>query len=285
MEQTLFALRGLPGCGKTTWALDFIKAHSTEDHPIIRVEKDIIRAECFPNYQRKDEKEVIRVRDGLIIASLKRGCSVISSDTNLNPIHIRRLEEIARDMGVKFEIVDLTAVPYWECIRRDALRPNPVGEKVISQMYFQWIAPNLPKQPEGLEKVIICDLDGTIAKLNGRNAVTEQHLCGNDLVNYPVAHIVKSCKRRVIWTSGRSAKVRHETEMWLLEHNLYGDKDLLLMRSENDSRPDNVVKRELYEQHIKGRFSVDFALDDRCSIVELWRGLGITCLQVDYGNF
>lgn len=285
MEQTLFVLRGLPACGKSTWALDFIKAHSTDEHPVIRVEKDIIRAECFPNYQRKDEKEVIRVRDGLIIASLKRGCSVISSDTNLNPVHIKRLEEIARSMGVKFEIVDLTAVPYWECIKRDALRPNSVGEKVISQMYFQWIKPNLPKQPQGVEKVVICDLDGTIALLNGRDAVSQQHLCGNDLVNPAVENIIRNCGLRVIFTSGRSAKVRHETELWLLKHNLYGNNDLLLMRPESDSRPDNIVKKELYQQHIEGRFHVLYALDDRSVVCELWRSLGITCLQVDYGNF
>lgn len=281
MDEKLIALRGLPASGKSTWALEYIKANPNT----VRVEKDIIRATYFPNYRRKDEQAVVQLRDTQIIEALKAGKSVICSDTNLNPIHMRRLEEIARNMGVKFEIVDLTAVPYWECIKRDAKRDKPVGEKAIHDMHQRWIEPNLPKQPEGLEKVIICDLDGTIAKLNGRNAVTEQHLCGDDLVNYPVAHIIKSCNRRVIWTSGRSAKVRHETEMWLLKHNLYGNNDLLLMRSDNDARPDDVVKLELYKQHIEGRFSVDFALDDRNSIVSLWRSLGITCLQVDYGNF
>lgn len=285
MEQTLFALRGLPASGKSTWAYDFIKAHSTEEHPILRVEKDLIRAEYFPDYRRKDEKAVIAIRDENIINALKVGYSVISSDTNLNPIHLRRLEEIARNMNVKFEVVDLTAVPYWECIKRDAKRDKPVGEKVISQMYFQWIKPSLPKQPEGVEKVIICDLDGTIALLNGRNAVTEQHLCGNDLVNPAVKNIIRNCGLRVIFTSGRSAKVRHETELWLLKHNLYGNNDLLLMRPESDSRPDNIVKKELYQQHIQGRFHVLYALDDRSVVCELWRSLGITCLQVDYGNF
>ncbi len=283
METTLFCVKGLPGSGKSTWALDFINANG--EQAIVRVEKDLIRTAYFPEYKQKNEREVVRIRDEQIIKNLKAGRSVISSDTNLNPVHLKRLEQIAKEFNVKFEIVDLTAVPYWECIRRDAKRDKPVGEKVISQMYFKWIKPELPKQPQDKPKAIICDLDGTVAWLNGRNAVTEQHLCEQDLVNPAIQHIIRSSGLRCFFTSGRSAKYREETMRWLNKHKLLETNDKLLMRPDGDTRADSIVKKELYDNYIKGWYNILFVLDDRSSVVQLWRSLGLTCLQVDYGDF
>ena len=58
------------------------------------------------------------------------------------------------------------------------------------------------------------------------------------------------------------------------------------MRRRDDSRKDSVVKRELFDAHIRGRYFVELVLDDRDQVVSLWRrDLGLTCLQVDYGDF
>ncbi|MGH7203736.1 MAG: AAA family ATPase, partial [Candidatus Levyibacteriota bacterium] len=55
---------------------------------------------------------------------------------------------------------------------------------------------------------------------------------------------------------------------------------------EKDFRKDAVVKKELYETHISGKYEVLFVLDDRDQVVEMWRkDLGLPCFQVDYGNF
>ena len=36
---------------------------------------------------------------------------------------------------------------------------------------------------------------------------------------------------------------------------------------------------------IKDKYQVDYVLDDRNQVVEMWRSLGLTCLQVADGDF
>ena len=84
-------------------------------------------------------------------------------------------------------------------------------------------------------------------------------------------------------TSGRSARHRSPTERWLALHGIAYDRPL--MRAADDNRKDVVVKREMYEAHIEGRWSILFVLDDRDQVVEGWRSLGLTCFQVAEGDF
>ena len=61
---------------------------------------------------------------------------------------------------------------------------------------------------------------------------------------------------------------------------------MLEMRREKDGRQDAIVKRELFDTHILGKYYVEFVLDDRNQVVDLWRNdLGLTCFQVNYGDF
>ena len=57
------------------------------------------------------------------------------------------------------------------------------------------------------------------------------------------------------------------------------------MRTPKDNRKDCIIKRELFDAHIKGKYYIDFVLDDRNQMVDLWRSMGLTCLQVADGNF
>ena len=61
------------------------------------------------------------------------------------------------------------------------------------------------------------------------------------------------------------------------------------MRITGDGRNDTIVKKELYEENIKGNYEILFVLDDRNSekypVVGMWRELGLTCFQVADGNF
>jgi hypothetical protein len=59
----------------------------------------------------------------------------------------------------------------------------------------------------------------------------------------------------------------------------------LFMRKTGDIRSDDIVKREIYETHIKPEWNVVCVLDDRQRVVDMWREIGLTCLQVDYGDF
>jgi hypothetical protein len=72
--------------------------------------------------------------------------------------------------------------------------------------------------------------------------------------------------------------------VWIAEHiGVAGEA--LLMRPSGDSRPDSVVKRELYERYVAPRHTVTAVLDDRNAVVRMWRDLGLTVLQVADGDF
>ncbi|MFN8577784.1 MAG: hypothetical protein U0354_13080 [Candidatus Sericytochromatia bacterium] len=60
---------------------------------------------------------------------------------------------------------------------------------------------------------------------------------------------------------------------------------LLLWREIPDMRKDSIVKKKFLLTHIKDKYYIEFILDDRIQVVDMWRELGLTCLQVDYGDF
>ena len=46
------------------------------------------------------------------------------------------------------------------------------------------------------------------------------------------------------------------------------------------------IKKEIVDEHIKGKYFVKFVLDDRDQVVDMWRKeMGYACLQVNYGDF
>jgi hypothetical protein len=57
------------------------------------------------------------------------------------------------------------------------------------------------------------------------------------------------------------------------------------MRKRNDFRKDFEVKREIYEAQIANRFDVLCVFDDRQQVVDMWREVGLVCLQVAAGDF
>lgn len=57
------------------------------------------------------------------------------------------------------------------------------------------------------------------------------------------------------------------------------------MRPAGDKRRDDIIKAEIFDQHIRGHHNILLVLDDRDSVVKMWRSMGLTCLQVAEGNF
>jgi predicted kinase len=108
----LIMCQGLPGSGKTTWALEQVKTNPW--YSCQRVNKDDIRAGLETTgwrWSRENEKRVIELRDQYISDKLTHDgmCqTVISDDTNLDRKHKTRLAEIARECGAAFEIKKFT---------------------------------------------------------------------------------------------------------------------------------------------------------------------------------
>jgi predicted kinase len=138
--QVIIVLKGLPGSGKSTWARDLI---AREPERYKRINKDDLRAMLDGGrWSETSEKFIVRARDVLLDAALSAGRSVIIDDTNLEPAHEARIRHIAAGRAqVEVRFFD---VPLEECIRRDSLRPQPVGESVIRQMHARWLANRFP---------------------------------------------------------------------------------------------------------------------------------------------
>jgi len=135
-ETKVIVLKGLPGCGKTFYALGILKR---EKYKYLRVSKDEIRQMINgEKWANKNENVVLEIRDTIIIAAINEGFNVIVDDTNLNPHHIERIKKLVKGKAF-IEIVDLTSVPLEECIERDKSRKDSVGEKVIRDMYERYI--------------------------------------------------------------------------------------------------------------------------------------------------
>lgn len=276
--------KGLPASGKTTWAKEYQK----ENPNTVRINKDDLRLMLHNGiWSNGREKTIIDVRNMMVSYFLENGHDVIVDDTNFNFKHESKLKSLADTYKSEFLIREFIDVPLEECIKRDLQRPNSVGEKVIKKMYNDYLRPKTEKVPYivGLPNIIVCDIDGTLALFGNNNPYERDFL--QDELNIPVANVLIANQRvfnqMIILVSGRSGKFIESTQEWLKRKQVPYDR--LYMRSENDKRKDVEVKKEIYETHIKGKFNVIYVLDDRDQVVELWRSLGLTCLQVNYGDF
>jgi len=169
---------------------------------------------------------------------------------------------------------------------------------------YVWQDPDMPK-------TIIVDIDGTVAIRKDRGPFDWCKVY-NDDINQPVVDIVirYAATHQIIFMSGRDEVCRSETERWIIQKmfNLENVKRVfpdytaqdekyrmlranmlmknlqLFMRPKNDRRKDSIVKMELFEQ-VRKQSYIDFILDDRNSVVKMWRDAGYLCLQVQYGDF
>lgn len=271
---------GLPASGKTTWAKQYIA--DAGNPKTVRINKDDLRSMLHDNiFNGSREKVTVSSRNALITTALNAGFDVIVDDTNLNPVHQNYFESLKSDT-VMVEKRDFTNIPLSECIKRDAKRTNPVGEHVIKKMHNQYLKPEVKPQDMGKPEVVLCDLDGTLALFSDRGPF-DTAKCESDLVNYPIRRILQSIGVPVILMSGREDKFRPETERWLKAYGI--EYHALYMRKAGDFRKDAIVKEELFKKHVQPIARVLFILDDRDQVVDMWRNLGLTCLQVNYGAF
>jgi len=289
--KTVTLLKGIPASGKSTYAKQLVA-----DHPNMykRINRDSLR-EMFDGYHvsKGNEKFLKKVRDMLIIAALEDGKHVIIDDMNLSPKNETRTRQMVEqynkshndnvEVHIKEFKIDLVTA-----IELDKKRERKVGAKFIRKMHQQFYSKNAryAKQDAALPKAILCDLDGTLAIMNGRSPY-DGSACETDLLNEPIADLLKLKRAngtKIFLFSGRNGEFKPETIRWLDKFNI--EYDLLIMRAQEDSRRDSIVKQEMFDEHVKDQYFVEFVLDDRDQVVDLWRDtLGLPCFQVYYGDF
>lgn len=299
---TLTIYRGVPGSGKTTDALKEVR-----DTPgTVRVSRDDIRFTNFGVYWGVDENLVTKLQYAAFKSAFEYGAPVISDATNLVAKDVRSQMELADKYGYDVEFRDFP-VDVDEAIRRDAAREKQVGEKVIRSFHQRFIRkdgslppiPAIVKQDSlifqpyvapgpGFPHAILVDIDGTLAHMTNRGPYDTSKYADDDF-DHTIANIVEQVANRhgqnchIIVMSGRDAAFRDVTLQWMNDFDF--GPDALIMRPEGDLRNDAIVKNELFEQHIAGKYNVDFVLDDRDRVVKMWRAKGLKCLQVADGDF
>lgn len=137
-ERRIVVLRGLPGSGKSTFA---INAVTTFPGLVARINNDDLAYAVFGKTwtpELKNSSKILkRIREDIIKNLLENSKVeiIIIDNTNLHRAAFSSLSVLATEYGVSF-IVDDTflGVPVEECIKRDALRAHPVGAEVIRSL-------------------------------------------------------------------------------------------------------------------------------------------------------
>jgi len=273
-------LSGLPASGKSTYAEELVKGGGNW----VRINRDLLRTMLhFDKWSGPNEGMTINAARAIAERALYNGKNVIIDDTNLKD---NGWAMIAKRSGAKVEMKRIDT-DVWECIKRDEKRENKVGRAVILNMAMQYdLVP-------GLKKIVVCDIDGTVADCEHRKHYLEgekkdwkgffsemgkdtpRHHIYDDAMDMAVHH-----DGELIFVSARPEDYREETEEWL---RYYGMDHLhLIMRRSGDKRPDVDVKEDIYNKYLQ-HYEIVKVYDDRPCVIRMWESNGLDVVDVGPG--
>lgn len=305
MSQTLMIARGLPGSGKSTFAVRWVSEKPAER---ARVNRDDLRFATFGKYVLEPDQEqvITAIEHAAVRALLASGKSVVVDNQNLRAKYIKPYLKLAAEVDAVVLHKDFNEeLP--ELLRRNKARDKAVPEEYLTKAYKNFVRKGafgpFPKLEEAQESsgfgpnryiadtslptAWIVDMDGTLALMRaGGRSPYEYDRVLEDAPNEVVIELVRTIATtgtQIIIMSGREDSALEDTKVWLRAHVVPFDK--IHMRATGDERRDSVVKLELFDAHVRGHYNVRGVLDDRDQVVVLWRSLGLTCFQVADGNF
>ena len=149
-----------------------------------------------------------------------------------------------------------------------------------------------------IKNIVIVDIDGTLAMVGDRIKYLQQdkkdwdkfyEACYEDEPINEMVDLVqrlKYAKYKILYVTGRRESVRGKTLDWFKDKtNINVDSSDLLMRKDNDYRHDTIIKPELIKEKGIDFKQIAFVLEDRNTVVKMWREFGVKCLQVADGDF
>ena len=312
-------MRGLPCTGKTTYAKEKLADHPGK---WVHVCRDDIRRILFGGnypFSFKNEKLVKKVEEAAVSNGLTLGKSVIIDSTHLSEKHINKWnvflndwQQKNKDIDLVREIATMSDIVTMQELRRTVSQNNIrniekikfVPNHVIYNMAFQF---NLVDYYKEKRPIIVCDIDGTIADVShrlhylydgkGPNRVKKEDRdwdaffdrCNKDaLIESTKEKVLKAAKdygvphEHVIFVTARPELYRQKTHKWLRENMSEFPANFLIMRGENDRRPDYTTKEEIYHRFLKNKNIVKL-FDDRPAVIEMWRKHGLPVEDVGQG--
>jgi len=298
----ILILIGAPGSGKSTFARYFLR---TEEN-WMRLCRDDFRTMQFAagNLSNHEERLIADMLDTAVEMLLLKRNNVLLDATHCRKEYIDHyIERFNHLADISFKLFDLDVTTLTErCEKRFQSTGKLISISTIKKFVedlevlkkdFDFVPrPKINRQKPvviqdaGLPKAVLCDLDGTLALMRDRNPYDATH-CDEDDLNEPVASVLRNFYNngfQILLISGREDRFYQPTVRFLEKHTISYYQ--LWMRKTGDLRKDAIIKREIFDAEIADRYFIEFVLDDRNQVVEMWRKeLQLPCFQVNYGNF
>ena len=143
----LILLVGIPGSGKTTYAIEYARIHNNTVH----LSSDLIRAELYGDESTQgDPVKVFSLMQKRAVDALNSGKSVLYDATNMTrKDRAGIISACPRHAQIEAHII---WCPIETCVERDANRDRTVGRAVIDKMLKRFQA---PYYDEGIDEIVI----------------------------------------------------------------------------------------------------------------------------------
>lgn len=298
MNKRIILTRGIQGSGKSTWA----KAWVAEDpEHRIRINNDDLR-NMFGVYWVPSREDVVsHAKQTIVTYVMGKQYDIVVDNMNLNPKEVQYWTNVVNyyngytKTGERYEIEFKDFfIPLEECIRRDAARPNPIGEKVIRDTWKRYkhfiqtsevekYVDNLRLWDSGKPMCVVIDMDSTVCFNTSKrpwfgDGSTEAMI--DDVPNYGVVELIKAQEYPVVVCTGRNKDQYNVTKEWLANQGI--NPIAYYMRENGDYRKGVEVKTELMNQ-ILDKYNVLVVFEDCEPIVQKYRDMGLTVLQPNKG--
>lgn len=286
MKPKLILMVGPSGSGKSTFAL--------EQSGFVYINQDLQQKQHLILFKKAIEEKKNVIVDRLNFSLEQRNRYLVP----------------AKDAGYETEIIVLHE-SYDTCMKRCQNRTDHLSIKTQDDasnalnMFFskyERVSDSeadrvVRKWPEGFKPgAPVIDLDGTLCNTDHRQSFVRQQKkdwkgffsqIHNDTLNAWCGSIYDQFIKNypVVFASGRPDSYRKETIEWLNKHGF--STEHLYMRNRKDSRKDTVTKSVILDFEILTRFSPLFFVDDRKSVIQMYRDRGFTVLDCagEKGNF
>lgn len=301
----LTCMRGMICSGKSTRAREIAK----ESGGVV-VNRDTIRLQLLGTYwtgNPEDEYRVTVAEEAQVLALMNADVPVVIDSCHLTASYLRKWSRWATRYGWGFAVEDVKT-PVDVCLERLRRRNLATDRFIEASVLFnqakrfpieRWpvitkreFNPVPVERDNSLRKAIIVDIDGTIAEKCDRSPYDYSRV-GEDGLHWDVAYLVDLLAQDdydVLIVSGRDDTCRRETRDWLNSRGVEYQR-LFMRDTEKDideyggKDPDFLVKYRLFDEHIRGRWSVQYVIDDREQVISMWRGIGLRVLDVAGNEF
>lgn len=296
----LIICRGIQGSGKSTWAKEWAKE---DPKTRIRFNWDDMRNMMGEYWvpERENTGIMKTLRTSFLNNMMQKGWDIVIDNMNLNPKDwefyegiVKSFNETNSDIKYELEYKDFFT-PVEECIKRDSMRANPIGESVIRATWKRYrhfivceqIANkfyNMKAYDKDKKDCIIVDMDSTLCVNLTRRHFYDEDWKDKMIFDTPLAgtiSIVRAQKMTgtcdIIILTGRKDSSREITEEWLKTYNVPYNR--LYMRGDNDYTSGTEFKEKILNKFILPKYNVLFAMDDDDKCVQMFRNNGLICLQ------